>query len=105
MKGERIYHHQISGGEILRADPNSLKAGFGSFCPEALEQNDPRFLRQVMVEMGNRGMVMAFLISKVVPDWLENRGDVVGGGYCIAEVQQCDGGYTEMGVPQERIIR
>jgi hypothetical protein len=101
----REFHHEYFGGEIMIPDPKSLKAGYGSNHPEAYDTDDPRFLRQVMVEMGNRGLVMAFIVSKVSPYWLENRGEMVGGGIAVCEVQQCDGGYTEMGVNQKRIQR
>lgn len=99
----REYEHFIVNGEIALPDHKSLKATYGSNFPEALEPNDPRFLEEVKVDMGNRGLVPAFLLSKVSPNWLENRGQMVGGGIVAAEVQQCDGGYTEMGVHKERI--
>lgn len=96
------YHHTYCGDEILSADNRSLKAGFGSFFPEAYNQNNPNFLKEVVVNMGNMGWVLAFVVSPPSKGLELPTGRVIQEGRSAMEVQQQDGGYTLMSVDESR---
>jgi len=101
---ERQYNHLIVNGEILLPDKRSLKAAYGLDHPEAYEPNDPRFLAEVSVDMGNR-YVPGFVVSPPSEGW-----ETLNYGRCfndvsVVEVQQADGGYAQMGVHESRLWR
>lgn len=83
----RNYEHFKVGGEILIPDHKSAKAGWGLEHPEYLEQKDKDFLRE-----GKDGNKHVFQLTPP------------HAGKVVSELEQADGGYTEMGVPEQNII-
>jgi hypothetical protein len=85
----RNYEHFIVNGQILIPDHKSAKAGWGLNHPEYLEQNNSHFLREGTHLQDNS---LIFQLTERADD-----------GRIVAEKQQADGGYAEMGIPENKI--
>jgi len=86
----RNYEHFKVDGQILIPDHKSAKAAYGLDSPEFLEQHDPKFLREGHSTVPNKGLV--FQLTE------EDKT-----GRIVAEKEQCDGGYSEMKIPENKV--
>lgn len=101
----REFEHFMINGEIALADPKSLKAVYGHHFPEAYEQDDPRFLEEVSIKMGNQPDRKAFIVTPPSPGIPMIGREPVGVGFVVVEEEQPSGFYSEMGVHESRIKR